>query len=273
MNEADCDTAVATFARTFPQVRILITSQGAGNEAWEIWSLPETIDALRDQLLTMWLGQEAGAGLSHRIVAEGLSETIASGYDLALVRDLAGADPAHVALPADRVALYRAMLARVRDTQGRTLRLDGLKQLAWSMITQRRREITADDEKMLGADVLPALDREGVRILRRIGKVHEFRHDQMRAFLAALWLAEEMPNIAAVQKAAVDGGAFAINERDQEELWRFLASLTVSEDRLKELWVSASDDAKARGTLVEAIQAEAEKRGITLVRRARRRRV
>jgi len=65
---------------------------------------------------------------------EGLSETIASGYDLALVRDLAGADPEHAALPSDRVALYRAMLARVQDTQGRMLRLDGLKRLAWTMV-------------------------------------------------------------------------------------------------------------------------------------------
>ena len=109
--------------------------------------------------------------MSHRIVAEGLSETIASGYDLALVRDLAGADPEGSALPPDRVALYRAMLAHVQDTQGRVLRLEGLKQLAWTMVTQRRREITPDDETLLGADVLLALDREGVRIVRRIGKI------------------------------------------------------------------------------------------------------
>jgi hypothetical protein len=249
-----------------------VTSQGAGNETWEVWRLPETIDALRDQLLIMWLGEEAGAALSRRIIAEGLSETIASGYDLALVRDLAGADPEHTALPSDRVALYRAMLTRVQDTQGRTLRLEGLKHLAWTMVTQRRREITPDDEKLLSAGVLSALDREGIRIVRRIGKVYEFRHDQMRAFLAALWLSEEMPNIDAAQKAAVDGGAFSINERDQEELWRFLASLTSSEDKLKELWTFAGDDPKTRGMLIDAVQAEADKLDITLVRRVRRRR-
>jgi hypothetical protein len=271
MNEADRDTALAAFARQFPRVRILVTSQGAGNETWEVWRLPETIDALRDQLLIMWLGEEAGAALSRRIIAESLSETIASGYDLALVRDLAGADPEHTALPRDRVALYRAMLARVQDSQGRTLRLEGLKHLAWTMVTQRRREIMPDDEKLLSADVLSALDREGLRIVRRIGKVYEFRHDQMRAFLAALWLSEEMPNIDAAQKTAVDGGAFSINERDQEELWRFLASLTSSEDKLKELWTFASDDPRMRGVLIDAVQAEADKLDITLVRRVRRR--
>jgi hypothetical protein len=141
------------------------------------------------------------------------------------------------------------------------------------MVTQRRREITSDDEQVLGAGVLSALDREGVRIVRRVGNVHEFRHDQMRAFLAALWLAEEMPTIAEAQKVAVDGGAFQINRRDQEELWRFLAELVSSEDELKAHWTFASEDPNARAELLAAIHTEADKRDITLVRRARRRSV
>jgi len=55
MNEADRDVALTAFALQFPRVRILVTSQGGGNETWESWRLPETIDALRDQLLEMWL--------------------------------------------------------------------------------------------------------------------------------------------------------------------------------------------------------------------------
>ena len=233
MNEADRGPALAAFARQFPRVRMVVTSQSAGNETWEVWRLPETIDALRDQLLTMWLGQETGAVLSRRIVAEGLLETIASGYDLELVCDLVGDNPEQAAVPADRVELYRAMFARAQNTQGQTLRLEGLKELAWTMVTQRRRQIMSDDERVLGADVLSALDREGVRIVRRIGKVYEFRHDQMRAFLAALWLVDEMPTITKAQKAAVDGGAFQLSWRDQEELWRFLAELMSGDDDLR----------------------------------------
>jgi hypothetical protein len=48
------------------------------------------------------------------------------GYDLALIRDLVGQDQDQAALPKDRVALYRAMLARVSDSQGRSLRLEGI---------------------------------------------------------------------------------------------------------------------------------------------------
>jgi hypothetical protein len=153
------------------------------------------------------------------------------------------------------------MLARAQNTQGQTLRLEGLKQLAWTMVTQRHRQITPDDEKLLGADVLSALDREGVRIVRRIGKVYEFRHDQMRAFLAALWLVDEMPTITAAQKTAVDGRAFQVSRRDQEELWRFLAELMSGDDDLKAWWAFASEEPEGCGVLIAAIQAAAKKGG------------
>lgn len=68
--------------------------------------------------------------------------------------------------------------------------------------------------------------------MRPAGAVHEFRHDQMRAFLAALWLVEETPTLSALEKAATDAEAFALNRRDQEELWRFLAALLVSAEDL-----------------------------------------
>ena len=144
-NEVDRDLALAAFVSQFPQARLLITSQAipgsfAGDERWEVWELPEDISGLRDGLLALWLGEEKGAILSRRIVAEGLSRTVVSGYDLRLLADLAGAAPEHATLPADRVALYRAMLASVSGPDGQPLRLEGLKQLAWTMMIQRRRK-------------------------------------------------------------------------------------------------------------------------------------
>jgi hypothetical protein len=56
--------------------------------------------------------------LSRRIVAEGLARTVVSGYDLRLLADLAAADPERATLPADRVALYRAMLDRASGADG-----------------------------------------------------------------------------------------------------------------------------------------------------------
>jgi hypothetical protein len=275
-NEVDRDLSLASFASQFPQARLLVTSQViprslSGDERWEVWELPEDIGRLRDGLLALWLGPDKGAILSRRIAAEGLSRTIVSGYDLRLLADLAANDPEHATLPGDRVALYRAMLARASGPDGQPLRLEGLEQVAWMMVTQRRRRIVPDDEKMLGAGTLSALEREGLRIVRSIGSEHEFRHDQMRAFLAALWLVEETPTMPAVQKTATDAGVFGLNRRDQEELWTFVAPLLNSTADLEGLWHFANDDPVERAILLAALQAEADDRGVTLVRVAQQR--
>jgi hypothetical protein len=269
-NEADRDTALSAFARQFHQVPLLVTSQAAGDEGWEIWHLPEDVSELRDSLLVLWLGREIGRLLSHRIAAEGLSQTISSGYDLRLIADLAGADAEHTPLPSDRVELYRAMLAQVLGPNGQPIRLEGLKRLAWTMVIERRREIVSDDEKLLGSGILHALAKEGVRIVRSVAAVHEFRHDQMRAFLAASWLYEEMPSLSELETAATDAGAFALNRRDQDELWHFIAAL-VSDDDLKTLWHFADEEPEPRAILLACLQTEADKRDVTLVRSARRR--
>ena len=274
-NEADRDLALAAFASQRPHVRLLATSQAlpqnlANSGRWDVCELPEDIGELRDGLLALWLGDKDGTTLSRRIVAEGLSGAIVSGYDLRLLADLAANDPERAPLPSDRVALYRAMLARASGPDGQPLRLEGLKQLAWTMVTQRRRRIVPEDEKVLGVGTLQALEREGLRIVRQIGAEHEFRHDQMRAFLAALWLVEEMPTLPALQKTAIDTGAFGLNRRDQEELWRFVAPLLTSDPDLEALWQFANDDPVERAILLAALQAEADKRGVTLVRVAHR---
>ena len=268
-NEADRDLALAAFARQFPKTRLLVTSQAVPrsvtqDEGWEVWELPADIDGLRDALLALWLGEKVGPILSRRIVAEALSATIVSGYDLRLLADLATHDPDRAKLPADRVTLYRTMLARAIGPEGEPLRLEELKQLAWTMVTQRRRRITPNDVVLLPVGTLPALEKEGVRIVRPIGTEHEFRHDQMRAFLAALWLIEETPGLLALQKAVTAAGAFALNRREQEELWGFVAPLLTSRD-LEALWRFANEDPE-RGILEHALQPEADKRGVTLVR-------
>ena len=268
-NEADRDAAIAAFARQFPQVRLLVTSQAAAREGWETWGLPEDVAGLREGLLRLWLGAEAGDVLARRVVAEGIVEAVVSGYDLRLLADLARVDPERAPLPASRTALYRAMLARTIDAAGQPLRPEGLKQVAWAMVTQRRREITAEDEKVLGAGTLAALARQDVPIVRQVGTTYEFRHDQMRAFLAALWLTEEAPTPRAMERAIEGAQAFDLSRRDQEELWRFVASLVPSDDGLTALWRFAAGEPAERGALLAALQAEADARGVVLVRNPR----
>jgi len=268
MNEADRDGALDAFAQQFRQVRLLVTSQ-TGHAGWELWRLPADVAQLREGLLGLWLGAEQGAELNRRIVDEGLGETIVSGYDLRLVADLAGGNPAEAYLPGDRMALYRAILAGAMDATGAPMRLEGVKGLAWTMMTERRREITDADVARLGDAVLKALAGDGVRILRRVGKLHEFRHDQMRAFLAALWLTEELPHVGAMQEAMGKANSFMLPRRDQEEVWGFLAALIVAEDDVKAMWDFAGEKPDERGLLLGALQEEADRRGITLVRVSR----
>jgi hypothetical protein len=110
-----------------------------------------------------------------------------------------------------------------------------------------------------------------LRIVRSAGAEHEFRHDQKRAFLAALWLVEETPTLPALQNTASDAGAFSLNRHDQEELWDFVAPLLTSSADLEALWCFTNDDPIERAIQLVALQAEADKRGVTLVRVAQRR--
>jgi hypothetical protein len=268
MNEADRAAAFDIFARQFPKVRLLVTSQTRPDrlEGWELWKLPEDVSQLRRSLLDIWLkSSEKGEVLDRRVTSEGLGETIHSGYDLRLIADLAGDEPAEAKLPADRTALYRTVLERVPDSAGKPLNLEQLKKLAWTMVNERRRTIA---ESELSEAAVKALTREGVRILWQVGKLLEFRHDQMRGFLAASWLIEEMP-LDAAQGVLSEAKAFSIAHDDQDQLWGFVAALISKNEDIQAFWNFANEKTIERGRLLEALQKEADRRGTRLIREAR----
>jgi hypothetical protein len=277
MNEADRGLALTAFSRQFKTTPLLVTSQAMPgsdrsdkpDDRWKVWELPNDLSEMRLRLLSLWLGERRGAILDQRISTEKLSAAIVSGYDLRLIADLAESDPEHTQLPPNRAALYRTILAHVTGVDGEPLDLEGLKKLAWLMVTQRRRRIQPDDETLLGRGILQLLTEKNVPIIRTVNGQSEFRHDQMRAFLAALWLIEETPGILALQRATTESHAFDLNRRDQEDLWGFLAPLLKSAGDLQELWTFANDDPVERAVLIAALQAEADTREISLTRFAR----
>jgi hypothetical protein len=91
----------------------------------------------------------------------------------------------------------------------------------------------------------------------------------MRAFLAAWWLVDEM-TLSALQKTLIDRGAFGLNRRDQEDIWNFVAPLLTSNADLEALWHFATEDPTERAILLAGLQAQADARGVTLVRVAQR---
>jgi hypothetical protein len=60
----------------------------------------------------------------------------------------------------------------------------------------------------------------------------------------------------------------SLNRRDQEELWGFVAPLLTSAADLEALWLFANADPIERAILLAALQAEADKRRVALVRLA-----
>ena len=79
------------------------------------------------------------------------------------------------------------------------------------LVERHRREILPEDGTVLGTGTLQALAKDGVRIVRQRGAAYEFRHDQMRAFLAALWLTEETPSQVALQDVILSANVFALH--------------------------------------------------------------
>lgn len=266
-NEADRNDAIAAFARAYRMVRIIATSQLGVTEGWEVWRLPTDISAQRSGLLRLpdWLGEEKGALLDQRLTTIP-AQVITSGYDLRLVADLARDNPLQTKLPDGRVALYRAVLDKAVMPDGERIDLAPLRKLALALIVSGRREMSESEVAELGTGVADALTHErSMRITRRAGKNWEFRHDQMRAYLAAAALVEDSLTRQQLIDQTAEGRMFRLRRDDQEALWGFVAALLPDED-VEALWVFAQEDPEDRGLLQSALQREADKRALHLAR-------
>ena len=265
VNEANRSDAIGAFERQFNMVLMIATSQTAPPEGWCLWRLPRDIEDQRAGLLRLWLGDDAGNVLERRLLASGGVGVIVSGYDLRLIADLARNDPAASELPQGRVALYRAVLNSAERENGEPIHLARLRLLALQMILDGRREFSSTEARDLGEGVADALSKEQVRVIRRTGASWEFRHDQMRAFLAASSLIEDMPAIAQVTDLLKQGKFFRLSRADQESLWAFVAAL-LPDEAVATLWNFAQEDPGSRGLLQAALQVVADERRLELRR-------
>jgi hypothetical protein len=218
---------------------------------------------LQVALLTLWLGEARAQILAKRIMQSGLGDNIFSGYDVRLVADLFADDDSRD-LPGNRVELYLAILEKADAYAAEPLQLAGLKRLAWTMLVlENRREIRPPDVIVIGQGTLSALARDNVRIVRQNGANFEFRHDQMRAFLAALWLIDDSASQSSLEATLINDKAFGVSRSEQQELWEFV-SLLIENEPLVSLWRFAGRDAERRSLLISALQREAEARALEL---------
>lgn len=278
LNEVDRTRAVAAFSQHFAEAPMMVTSQQPGGERFATWRLPDDIRAFTSELLRLYLPREQADAVMGRIAASGLKDAIGSGYDVRLLVDLVRAGRQDGELPVDRLGLYAAVIeAGWPDAaeEKRKEQQSDTAAAAWSMVSGRKPN---EDKRRLRPDVdlpktllvalaeVPERDNRSVRIVRRVGAgAFEFVHDQMHAYLAARWFAQEGLTVAELRKMVADSTIWTQSLDARRTLWGFAAALLDSE-RLLALWARIEDE-EAWDVLRRALKAEAERRGLPAPRR------
>ncbi|MFA1625885.1 hypothetical protein ACDY96_24940 [Rhizobium mongolense] len=233
LNEADRDGALAEFVAAYPRVKIITTCQSLPPPGFDLWSLPKTIQDLTQGLLRLWL--KDGERVYVQLKGLGSTDYLISGYDVRLVADLALRAPSTLGVIRSRIDLYEAVLELATNDAGEKMDLAPLKRIAWQMLIDGRRHLSPSDCQTVGDKSIEQLTADGVRILRQLADRYEFRHDQMRSFLASLQLVRETPSVEAVIRQLEGSAVWQCTRRDQEELWSFVADL-IEKDDLSTLW-------------------------------------
>lgn len=225
-NEVDDGGAIQQFALRYPRVGLLVTSQtlpdtDAAN-TFEVWSLPSTIDAAVSPLLHAWLEKDRADAVAEAVAHSPISNDIRSGYDVRLLADLQEGSTDAVAIPETRMGLYEAMLSRVIAPSGNAYPSADLCQTTWQAWAEGRRQLERGTS--IPGALLDPLLATGVRIVRHIGDdAYEFRHDQMRGYLAARWAAVHQVSPLDLLKSTE--GIWRLGRSEQETVWEFLAEL------------------------------------------------
>jgi hypothetical protein len=273
LNEVDRAKAVDAFARSFSEAPMLVTSQQHGSELFAAWRLPPDIRNFTLDLLRLHLPAQQAHAVMERISASGLKDAIRSGYDVRLVIDLARTDPDGARLPADRMGLYAEVIKAGWPEAPDDVRQEQQSltaAAAWRMVSERKpnedmRRLKPDVD--LPADLLAALadaprsDNRPVRLVRRVGAgAFEFVHDQMHAYLAARWFAQDGLSPVELEKMVAGSTIWMQAPDARRVLWGFAAAL-LDDKRLVDLWTRV-EDKEEWDVLRRALKAEAERRGL-----------
>jgi len=236
-NEVERNEAIELFARSASAVRLLVTSQLPGSRYFTNWHLPYTMHDQIGPLLRLFLGPETDERIFARIKSIPLLNDIRSGYDVRLIADLVKDEGQDVALPADRLGLYQLILDAIRMPADSKFPQENLCRAAWVMWRDGERKLEAG--KHLDGDLLAPLIHEDQKVLRILdGQKFEFRHDQMRAYLAACWAARHEANPISLFESESASAIWRLSRTEQEEVWNFFADMYVA-DRPQEataLW-------------------------------------
>lgn len=255
-NEVGRESEIELFAKEASSVRVLVTSQTEyAARTFETLRLPTTIGVMVRPLLRLFLGNARGDQAYNQLAGSPLLDAIWSGYDIRLVADLAEDDAGIHDLPDSRLALYDSILNAVRMADGSPYPVERLCEAAWRMWRDGERKFKGD-EVYLSRDLLEPLKAEGKRIVRTLdGHTFEFRHDQMRGYLAARWAFTQ--EVAPLRLLETDSAIWRLGRSEQEVVWGFAAEL-VDQELGVQLWRWATRDPE-RAQLQKALQARGER--------------
>ncbi len=100
-----------------------------------------------------------------------------------------------------------------------------------------------------------------MRLIRRVGSgAFEFVHDQMHAYLAALWFSQDGFSPSELEKMVAASTIWMQSPDARRTLWGFAAAL-LDDERLIRLWTRV-EDKEDWDVLRRALKAEAQRRGI-----------
>jgi hypothetical protein len=261
-NETSRSAEIYEYSRLNSETPILVTSQNKpdisnSDDMFVVLALPNTIEEFIQPIVNANLEPAKAKQLLAHITASGLRSTISNGYDIRLVIDLAlQASDALETLPTTRLGLYEGCVALLRPFGDWEETVASLSFKAWKIFAQGDRRLNLSEMSGLAIEAL--LDHTHP-ILRRVQDDQaEFRHDQMRAFFAAKYLALFPPytRIANLRESEV----WKQRGDEQEALWSFVAELGQSCHELGIMWLF-SIEKPAYGILQHMLQTVGKSRG------------
>lgn len=256
LNEAGMDEDVREFNLKKPLIPLLATSQTIpSNLKMLLCQMPSLGTDFEKRLLVAILEKESSQDedvtkLLSQVdqVPDKLWTEIESALE---VRILARMIRNKSAIPADRKALYENVFKQSIPADYPENVICGFAWDAW--IKRIRRFPIAQP---LTQQIIDPL-REARIVIPR-GKDLEFRHDLMRGFLAAYYLAKYMPSQDAMMQKLIDKRIWDLDRPDQDLVWPFFTDL-IEKDILRTVAQFASAEPGIRIILFEACKRTSQK--------------
>jgi hypothetical protein len=254
LNEVNIDRQVDKFIATSPAVRLLITSQTSLLQSGsQIYRLSPVTPNFAKDLLSAFLGNELAATV-FAATAKDFWDDIKSGYDVRLVQNLVTAG-CH--LPANRLELYAATLNYALTQFSGEYPRYVIYRVAWNMWREKKRRF-APNEELTDVLIKPLLD---AKVIIARGSQFEFRHDLMRGYLAACWLAWEASSVAVTKDRLNEPDVWDLSPSEQNLVFPFLAELISAQEALQQVAQFAADEVVRRTHLLVACQVVAANKG------------